>query len=363
MPRQGQGSAGRQSAAGNATIRDVARRAGVSVATVSRVLNGSGPVRELTRQGILEAARELRFTPNASAQNLSNRRTTAIGVVLPDLYGEFFSELLRGADRMAQRHGRHLLVSSSHHGADGIAAALRTMHGRVDGLIVMAPDIPVSAVIDGLPDGVGTVMLNCEAPPSGADSGRIRRLGIDNFGGAVAMVRHLAAAGHQRIAFIAGAEHNEDAAERHRGYLAAMHEHGLDTPSVYQPRGDFTEAGGHSAAQLLLSQSPMPTAIFAANDIMALGALVWLREQHVRVPDDIAVVGFDDIPTARYVSPPLTTVAVDVTTLGERAVTLLLHEMTEPRFGGDDAHRVAHHEVLPTALVVRASCGAALPPP
>ena len=340
------------------TIKDVARAAGVSVATVSRVLTGSAPVREPTRRRILEIARELRFTPNASARSLSMRRTTALGAVLPDLHGEFFSELLRGIDRTAQKHGRHLLVSSSHHGLQGISAALRAMYGRVDGLIVMAPDVSVAGLLDALPPTLPTVLVNCAVVPTSAGA-RVESLAVDNFGGAMAMVQHLASLGHQRIAFIAGAAHNEDAAERERGYREAMQRLGLDAPVAYQVCGDFTEEGGRTAAAALVALSPRPTAIFAANDMMALGALGLLRERGLAVPADIAITGFDDIPTARYVTPPLTTVRVDVEALGARAVTLLLERMAVARTARTEhGSRAPSQEVLPTTLVVRASCGA-----
>lgn len=339
------------------TIRDVARVAGVSVATVSRVMNGSAPVLEPTRDRILAAARELRFTPNASARSLSMRRTAALGVVLPDLHGEFFSELLRGIDRTAQEHGRHLLVSSSHHGARGMSEALRAMHGRVDGLIVMAPDLPAAGLMDALPHTIPTVLVNC-APVKTPDDMRVDALSVDNFGGSVAMVEHLASLGHARIAFIAGAEHNEDSAERERGYREAMRRLGLEARTEYRQRGDFTEDGGHSAATILMTSKTPPTAIFAANDMMALGAMAAVRATGLSVPRDVAIAGFDDIPTARYVSPPLTTVRVDVEALGALAATVLMRRM------GDIGP--AHHagrdgsdsrQIVPSMLVVRGSSG------
>ncbi|MDQ6737200.1 MAG: LacI family transcriptional regulator [Gemmatimonadota bacterium] len=343
---------------GNATtIRDVARVAGVSVATVSRVLNGSAPVLEPTRERILEAARELRFTPNASARSLSMRRTAALGVVLPDLHGEFFSELLRGIDRTAQQHGRHLLVSSSHHGARGMSEALRTMHGRVDGLIVMAPDLPAEGIMEALPHTIPTVLVNC-APVKTPGGMRVDALAVDNFGGSVAMVEHLASLGHRRIAFIAGAEHNEDSAERERGYGEAMKRLGLESRAEYRTRGDFTEAGGHSAAAVLMRGEIPPTAIFAANDMMALGAMAAVRESGLRVPEDVAIAGFDDIPTARYVSPTLTTVRVDVEALGALATSVLVRRLSETRSGADAAHDGGEsRQIVPSILVVRGSCG------
>lgn len=340
------------------TIRDVARVAGVSVATVSRVLTGSAPVREPTRQRIVDAARELRFTPNASARSLSTRRTGTIGVLLPDLHGEFFSELLRGMDQTAQREGCHLLVSSSHHEASGIAAALRAMHGRVDGLVVMAPDVDADALGEALPAALPMVLLNCAAAASTAPA-----LAVDNVAGAQAMVRHLVALGHRRIAFIGGPAHNLDATERRRGYRSAMRDLGLETPAAYMPRGDFTEASGWSAVRALLREPHPPTAVFAANDTMAFGAMLACREAGVPVPGGMAVVGFDDIPVARYVHPALTTVRIDVSALGARAATLLLRAI-EAR--GADGRRIsspslATRELVPATLVVRQSCGAPAP--
>lgn len=372
MPRQRKRTRTSAPVTRAATIKDVARLAGVSVATVSRVLNASAPVREPTRRRIYDAARELHFTPNASARSLSTRRTAALGVVLPDLHGEFFSELLRGIDRTAQQHGRHILVSSSHHDPHGIETVLRAMHGRVDGLIVMAPDVAAPALGSALPRAFPTILVNCAAPAPSDAGDEVTTLTVDNFGGARTMVRHLAAAGHRRIAFIDGAAHNADARERRRGYTTAMHELGLDTPAHHHARGDFTEEGGWHAAQELLATHPLPTAIFAANDMMALGALRALRDHGIAVPGEIAIAGFDDIPTARYVTPPLTTVAVDVEALGARAVTLLLERMAahhEHARRDGDGHagtrdpRRRNREVLPTALIIRASCGAASAPP
>ena len=338
------------------TIRDVARVAGVSVATVSRVLTGSAPVREPTRQRIVDAARELRFTPNASARSLSTRRTGTIGVLLPDLHGEFFSELLRGMDQAAQREGCHLLVSSSHHEASGIAAALRAMHGRVDGLVVMAPDVGADALGEALPPALPTVLLNCASSASSAPA-----LAVDNVAGAQAMVRHLAGMGHRRIAFIGGPAQNLDATERRRGYRMAMRELGLDTPPAYSQRGDFTEASGWRAMQAFLAEPVPPTAVFAANDTMAFGAMLACREAGVDVPGGMAVVGFDDIPVARYVHPALTTVRVEVSELGARAATLLLRAIEARATAGGRRATPPTRELLPATLVVRQSCGAPAP--
>jgi len=329
-----------------ATIKDVAREAGVSVATVSRVLNGSGPVSEQTGQRIREVAGRLRYVPHGGARSLITRKTHTLGVLLPDLYGEFFSEVIRGMDDTAQHHGFHLLISRSHADKHGIETAMRAMRGRVDGVVAMSPDLDAESLLD-VPAMLPVVLL-CSAPRGdGADS-----LTIDNYAGSKAMVSHLIKLGHKRIAIIKGAPRNYDAAERFRGYRLALRQAGITLEPSLSPEGGFTEAGGYAAALELLKLNPRPTAIFAANDSMAIGALSALRESGVRVPEDIAVAGFDDIPLARYMDPPLSTVRVPTYDLGARAVEILLHGVKNQN---DHAR---HRERVATELVIRRSCGA-----
>jgi LacI family transcriptional regulator len=327
------------------TIKDVAREARVSVASVSRALNGHSNVTDETRRRILRVAEELRYMPHGAARSLITRRTQTIGALLPDLHGEFFSELIRGVDLAARSRGLHLLVSSSHGDASEAAAALRAMLGRVDGMLVMSPHVDASFLRDNLPAGLPIVLLN--TPITGQ---RYAALNIDNFGGAYAMVRHLVGRGHQRIALIAGPEHNFDAAERLRGYRAAMEKFAPKAP-VQVLRGDFTEESGYRAGQQLLELKRRPQAVFAANDIMAAGCLNALKEAGVRVPQDIALAGFDDIPIAHFVTPPLTTVRVRIADLGARALDRLVAVI-------DDASAVHDSiQLLDTELVVRQSCG------
>lgn len=327
-----------------ATIRDVARAARVSVATVSRALNDSGPVHNETRRRVREAAQHLRFTPHGAARSLITSRTNTLGVLLPDLYGEFFSEIIRGIDRSAQRAGYQLLLSSARNARDEVHVAFRAMYGRVDGLILMAPDVELAEMFAQRRDGTPIVFIN--SPVTSRDA---RVLTIDNHGGAYQMVRHMLEHGRQRIAIIRGAERNHDAAERLRGYRQALDESGIRRDPRLELPGDFTEAAGHRAARALLKLRPRPTAIFAANDAMAIGALSALREEGVVVPDEIAVAGFDDIPIARYVAPPLSSVHVPIAQLGERAMELLLGTIADPGNGA------ARRTVIPTTLVIRKS--------
>lgn len=327
------------------TIKDVAREAKVSVATVSRALNGHANVAEPVRQHVLAVAERLRYSPHAAARSLSSRHTQTIGVVLPDLYGEFFSELVRGIDGVARARRQHLLVSSYHGNQDEQGQALRAMRGRVDGLLVLSPYAENPGFLTAnLPPALPTVLINTRLPDE-----QYPVLSIDDHAGAVAMTEHLLAAGHRRIAFIAGPESNFDARERLRGFRDAIAAHDGEASGIELP-GDFDEASGYRAGQALLASGPLPDAVFAANDMMALGCLYALTHAGARVPADVALAGFDDIPLARFVHPPLTTMQVSIAELGGQAMTRLLALIDHP--GAVDRQR----QTLVPALIVRESC-------
>jgi len=327
------------------TIKDVAREAKMSVATVSRVLNESGPVSEDTRQLIREVAGRMHYVPHSGARSLITSKTETIGVLLPDLYGEFFSEVIRGMDDTAQKNGFHLLISRAYADRHGIETAMRAMRGRVDGVVAMSPDLDEES-LRNLPSTIPVVLL-CSVPRGN----EIDSLTIQNCRGAKEMVAHLTSLGHRRIAIIKGAARNYDAAERLRGYRLALREAGIDREPSLERDGDFTEASGYAAALELLALKHRPTAIFAANDSMAIGALSALRESGVQVPEQMAVAGFDDIPLARYMDPPLSSVHVPICELGARAVEILLHGITHKN---DHTRR---RERVSTELVIRRSTG------
>ncbi|MFP7721658.1 LacI family DNA-binding transcriptional regulator [Lysobacter sp. A3-1-A15] len=344
---------------GNVTIKDVARAADVSVATVSRALNGSGNVAVAVRERVCAAAQALRYTPHPAARSLSSRRTRTLGVVLPELEDGFLSELLRGINEATREQGLHLLVSSHLPDARAQSDALRAMRGRVDGVLLMAPAADAAAACtDGLAD-TPTVAINTSVPGEG-----VAALCTDNRAGAMAMVRHLVGRGHRRIAFIAGPDGHFDADGRLRGYREglAIHAPGVAHQVV---AGDFSEAAGSRAGRLLLASPDRPHAVFAANDLMALGCLSAFLQAGLRVPGDIALAGFGDMPAARYVDPALTTVQVAPGDLGRRAVSRLLAQVGP----GSRSARVAggaagsdgcggHAEWVPGELVVRASSAA-----
>jgi len=337
-----------------ATIKDVAREASVSVATVSRVFNGAAVVREETARRIREVAATLRYAPHTGARSLITNRTNTLGVLLPDLYGEFFSELIHGIDLTARQGGYHILVSRSWEGRTEIEEAMRAMRGRVDGILLMSPDVHADTLLS-VPADLPVVLL-C-SPSRGHELDSVT---IQNSQGAREMVSHLISIGHRRIAIIKGSAGNYDSAERLRGYRAALREAGIALDPELERDGDFTEAGGYAAAQDLLAMMPRPTAVFAANDSMAIGALSAFRQAGVRIPEEMAIAGFDDIPLCRYMDPPLSSVRVHISDLGAKAVDVLLHAITNKN------DHVRRRERMATELVIRRSTGgepAERPPP
>ena len=312
--RGGEGRRGagvRNAAAKTATIRDVAREANVSVASASRALNGMSNVTGDTRERVLTAARELRYVPHTGARSLITRKTDTIGLVLPDLHGEFFSEVIRGVDQAAWGRGLHLLVSNSHGAPEEAARAIRAMRGRADGLLIMSPHVDSELLAENLPDDLPTVLMNTPIRAGGRPV-----FGVDNQGGAAAVTRHLLECGFRRIVHIAGPAANFEASERRRGYLETLA--GAAEPRLLD--GDFSEESGYAAGRRLAADEP-PDAVFAANDMMAVGCLRALQDAGLRTPQDVAVAGFDDIPIARLIR--LTTVRTDISDLGRRALERL----------------------------------------
>ncbi len=305
-----------------ATIRDVARHAAVSVASVSRALNGHGSVHPDMRARVQAAAKLLGYVPHAGARSLSMARTHAIGVILPDLHGEFFSEIVRGMDREATARGYHLLLSNMHADAALATVAMRSMRGRVDGLVVMAPQLDAAGLDEALPGVIPAILINSlreAARPA---------MRVDNRAGIAAVVGHLVASGRRRLVHIAGPTGNVDGDERRESFLETVAASVPDARPVVLP-GTFREESGEAAVATLAERGLLaPGAIdgiVAANDMMALGALTALRAAGVAVPGGIAVTGFDDIPLARYLG--LTTVRVDLVEMGARAVTRLVERL------------------------------------
>ncbi|MBX3594049.1 LacI family DNA-binding transcriptional regulator [Sphingomonas sp.] len=314
-----------------ATLRDVAREAGVSVATASRVINGHTNVTGPTRELVMAAVKKLSFVPHSGARSLTRRKTDTIGVILPDLFGEFFSEVIRGIDLVAHESGMHLLLGNMHGSAHETAAAVASMRGRVDGLLVMPPDVKPEALAANLDPAIPTVLLNYDA--DGLD---LPFVAIDNYRGAYAMTKALIDRGARQVVHIAGPKHNRDARDRQRGFTDAMAQVAGERSPLILP-GDFTEDGGAQAARLLIAGQMQVDAVFAANDVMAVGCIAQFIEAGIGVPGNIMVAGFDDIPLARHISPALTTMQVKIDQVGSTAMMMLLRQLRGEVLGAASA--------------------------
>ncbi|WP_203593338.1 LacI family DNA-binding transcriptional regulator [Streptomyces sp. SID9124] len=342
------------------TVYDVAERAGVSIATVSRVYRNPDSVRGETRERVLASARELGYVPSGSARGLASRSTGVLGLCYPDFHdaeadsatasdpGEvtlYSDEVIRGMERAARRHGYALLIASSH--ADEAGARLTEVAGRVDGLAVLAQAVP-DEVLDMVARRVPVVVLAGE-PYDGLD-----HVKVANFDGQLQITRHLLSAHRlRRLAFVGGPADSPDGEARFLGYQAAHLEAGLPLPAEPDLRGDLTQAAGRQAVEALFGASakgPRPQGLVFANDQMAVGALHALQERGVDVPGDIAVTGFDGIPLSRLVRPTLTTVLQPMGRLGVEAVELLVARLAE-------RDRSPEARLLPVAAVLRESCG------
>lgn len=322
------------------TIRDVARLAQVSIASVSRTLNNLGSVSEKTRRKVEGAARELGYVPHAGARSLSLASTRAVGVVLPDVHGEFFSEVMRGMDREASSRGYVLLLSNTHGALERPEDVLRTMRGRVDGLVVMAPHLDADEVEEALPRRVPAVLLNAHGNVRSHSS-----FGIDNWRGVKLMVDHLFATGRRKIVHISGPDDNVDAQQRRDAFRKTMKTlQPTEDPIVLS--GDYGEESGAAAVARLLDEGVAFDGIFAANDMMAIGAMEELRARSIDIPGAVAVAGFDDVPLARHLG--LTTARVKIDELGASAIARLIDAIE----CGEDS-RI--QQLLTPELIVRAS--------
>lgn len=327
-----------------ATIRDVAEEADVSATTVSRVFNHDHLVNPETRERVLQVAQRMGYSPNVTARSLSNGRTRSVGVILPAPHGEFFSELIRGLDEAVQESDHFLLIAGSHYDPEEGASALESMAGRVDGLVVMMPRMRSGPLPQALDLDLPIVFVNSEV-----EGGRFDLYSMENRAGATHVVRHMIERGRSEIAVITGPPGSYDVERRLKGYHQALRDHGGTEGAMVE--GDFTQKSGYEAGQQIAALDRRPDAVFACNDYMAIGAMLAFQEAGIRVPDEIAVAGFDDITSARYANPPLTTVEVPVYELGRQAGERLLHRVQAPTPPEPKQFTVSHE------LKVRASTG------
>lgn len=302
------------------TIRDVARLAGVSVATVSRVLNNSTQVSPDTRDSVMKAVAQLGYRPNANAQALATQVSDTIGVVVMDVSDAFFGALVKAVDMVAQQYQKNVLIGNSYHEAEKERNAIEVLiRQRCNALIVHSKalsDEELAAFMEQVP---GMVLINRTVP------GYLHRcVGLDNISGAVMATRMLLNNGHQRIGYLASSHRIEDNEQRYEGWQRALQERGIVPLDSWLASGSPDMQGGEAAMVELLGRNPGLTAVFAYNDSMAAGALTALKDNGVAVPQHFSLIGFDDIPIARYTDPQLTTVRYPVASMAKLATELAL---------------------------------------
>ncbi len=371
--------------AGKLTIQDIARLAGVSKATVSRVLNHKPDVDPTTRERILRIMDEQGFVPSVTAAGLAGGRPRIIGVLVPSLTWPFIPEIVQGVAEFVERSSYELILYSlsytSHLYANGTngkmlversGAVERIVDARLTaGLVAITPGPSAKHLTQLHAQGFPVVLIDDQGLPTSAPW-----VGADNRTGAYQATRHLINLGHRRIAHIKGPANYQCSLERYQGYCQALTEAGITPDPSLVIQGDFEVPSGYAAAHILFSMSERPTAIFAANDHMAWGVLEVAEDLNLRVPEDVALVGFDDMMTSAHKRPPLTTVSQPFHQMGQRAAELLLGLLETPRHIPPYQNTAYHTSsaylkspvlspassepiriLLETNLVVRESCG------
>lgn len=325
-------------------VKDVARLAGVSVATVSRVLNDSAAVTEETRARVLAAVAELGYRRNAVARSLRTDATATIGLIIGDILNPFFTELARAVEDEARTLGYSVVIGNADERPDRQDHYVRTLlEQRVDGLL-LCPTAEITPLVrDMVADGEPLVFLDRTLP--GFEVPTVR---ADGAAAINELVGHLRALGHRRIAFVSGPALLSTGRERTAAFVSALGEHGLAVREEYLEAGDFQAASGRASAARLLDLREPPEVIVAGDNLMALGALDEIRTRGLAIPSDIGLASYDDLAWFTHVDPPLTAIAQPVQELGRRAVRALIE-----RVAGQDVESV----VLSARLVVRRSCG------
>jgi len=330
------------------TQYDVARLAGVSQSAVSKVLNdpASASIPAETRQRILKAVEIVGYQPNVLARSLRVGKTHMLGLIVPDSANPFFAELGKHMEEAAYRQGYSVILCNT--GGDPDRESFYTdtlLRQQVDGVIFVAGGNQANCLNQALERQIPVVVVDRDLPDCAVDT-----VLLDNFQGGLLATRHLLALGHRRIGCIAGPSNVTPSAERVLGYKAALGEYGIAVDDALIRQGNFQLESGWKRAHEILGQAPRPTALFACNDLMAVGALRAAAELGLSVPRDLSVVGFDNIELASYTAPPLTTVAQPTDEIGVKAVTLLIERI-------QDRTLKPRSERLDAALIIRESTG------
>jgi DNA-binding LacI/PurR family transcriptional regulator len=327
-------------------IGEIARRANVSTATVSRTLNQSGTVRPETARKVWRVAAELNYYPNSHARALVSGRSRLLGLIVSDITNPFFPELVHSFEALATQQGYDLILTSTGYQTVRMTGCVRRMLERkVDGVAIMTSEMDLALIKELARRGVPMVFMDV-----GRVGPRMSHVLIDYAHGIRQAVDHVVALGHKRIAFVSGPLDLHSARTRRQAFLDGMRTHGIKTDPKLVREGTHTAEGGQHAMTFLLRGPKVPTAVVCSNDWTAIGALHAINAAGLRVPEDVSVVGFDDIPLARYTSPPLTSVRMSAGDVGATAFDALFRLVGGERLEGEVYQ-------VPTKLVVRASTG------
>jgi len=326
------------------TIKEIAAKAHVSIATVSRVINNDPRVSKETRAHILKIAEKLEYRPNILARNFAQKKSNLIGLILPEISDEYFTEVIKGVDEIAFSQNLYTVVASSHKYKslkDEVVTFIRS--GLLSGLILL---------VSYLDDELSSILSKSHLPVviinSNSTNKKFDRIKIDDYYGSFSMTTHLIKKkNYNFLSHITGPLDNDDAVLRRNGFIDACKKYGA---KYLIEKGDFSQQGGFDACKKLINLKSRPQVIFAANDMMAIGCYDYIKQNNLQIPDDIGVVGFDDIFVSRYLNPPLTTVQVNIEEVGKRAAELLLKKM-------QTTNNIPSSVInIPTELIIRESC-------
>ena len=325
-------------------MREVAEQANVSVTTVSHVINNSRPVNPETRMRVEQAMQDLGYQPNVLARSLRRGKSQTIGVILPDNTNPYFAEVVRAIEDTSFSHGYSVILCNSDNDLDKEHLYTNVLiEKQVDGIIFVAAGLSEENIRNLQKRGVPSVLVDRQVPGVEIDS-----VFADNQAGGILATNHLLSLGHTDIACISGPHGVRSSSERIAGYRHALETAGLHPNPDWIFEGDFRFQGGHSAARVFFEGHQKPTAIFACNDLMAIGALHYAHENQLRIPGDISIIGFDDIRLAQFSNPPLTTIRQSKDRMGALAAELLLGRM-------GNGSQVIRQEIVDVQLVVRSS--------
>ena len=331
----------------SSTIKEIAQKANVSIATVSRVLNNDKRVTEKTKDIVLRISKELNYKPNILARNFVKKKSNVIGLILPEISDEFFTEIIKGVDEVTYTHGYYTMVASSHKYRTLDESILTFMqNGIVGGMILLVSSLNnnIKGILDQ--SKIPIVMISGHN-----ETGKYDAVSIDNYQGAFDITEYLIVKkGFTKIAHISGPLDNDDALLRKLGFLDACRKHNLTVNNSWIIKGDFTRVTGEASFNEFLKMKTKPQIIFAANDMMALGCYDAAAKAGIKIPYDIGIAGFDDIFVSKYLSPGLTTVRVQIEEVGKTAADILMKKIHGRK---DPSHAVVR---ISTQLVIRGSC-------